>query len=144
MTTIPDLRQREVVLDEIEANDRPEASGARNRVPLLGRLARSWDLRVLLTYAVVALFANYPMWPGDPSRIATCACGGYEDLNQTAWFLAWTPFAIFHGHNPFVTNWINFPAGVDLAQNTGMQLLGLLTAPLTLTVSPVASENLLR
>jgi hypothetical protein len=65
-------------------------------------------------------------------------------LNQTIWFLAWTPYAILHGHNLFYTNWINYPHGVDLAQNTGIPLLGLLAAPLTLLVNPISSLNLLR
>jgi len=63
---------------------------------------------------------------------------------QTAWFLAWTPYALFHGLNVFMTTWINYPLGADLAQNTPIPLLGLITSPLTLAVSPVASENLLR
>jgi len=59
------------------------------------------------------------------------------------WYLAWTPHAIAHGQNLFATNWLNYPAGVNLAQNTSAPLLGLVTAPLTLTVSPIASLNLL-
>ena len=49
-----------------------------------------------------------------------------------------------HGKNLFSTTLLNYPNGVDLAQNTGMPLLGLLTAPLTLAVNPIASMNLLR
>lgn len=60
-----------------------------------------------------------------------------------AWFLAWTPYALLHLHNVFYTTWINYPAGVNLAQNTSSPLLGLLAAPVTLLVSPIASVNLL-
>ena len=81
--------------------------------------------------------ANYPAWPGDPSRIRA------GDLDQMVWYLAWTPHAIGHGQNLFATNWLNYPAGVNLAQNTSAPLLGLVTAPLTLAVSPLASLNLL-
>ncbi|MCU1489916.1 MAG: hypothetical protein JWM85_1321 [Acidimicrobiaceae bacterium] len=98
----------------------------------------------LLAYAAIGLIANGSTWPGDAARIADCACGGKEDPAQTAWFLAWTPYALFHGHNPWLTGWIDLPAGANLAQNTSMPLLGLITSPLTLLVSPVASENLLR
>ena len=110
----------------------------------LGPLRRHPAVAALLAYAVLGLLANYPAWPGDPSRIGTCACGGNEDPAQTVWFLAWLPYAILHGKNPFLTNLINVPFGANLAQNTGIPLLGLLTAPLTLAVSPVASQNLLR
>lgn len=108
------------------------------------RARGSSSLRALLAYAALGLVANFPVWPGDPARIAACACGGNKDAVQTAWFLAWTPYAILHSHNIFSSNWINYPSGVNLAQNTSMPLLGILTAPLTLAVSPVASENLLR
>ncbi|MCU1494325.1 MAG: hypothetical protein JWO62_2089 [Acidimicrobiaceae bacterium] len=107
-------------------------------------MAGSSSARVLLVYAALGLVAAFPIWPGDPSRIAACTCGGNKDPIQTAWFLAWTPYALLHGHNVFETTWINFPFGANLAQNTGVPLLGLLTSPLTLAVSPVASENLLR
>ena len=91
----------------------------------------------LACYAGIALFANYPDWPGDPNRIR----GG--DLDQMAWYLAWTPHALLHWQNLFATNWLNYPGGVNLAQNTSVPLLGLLAAPLTLTAGPVASLNLL-
>jgi hypothetical protein len=81
--------------------------------------------------------ANYPAWPGDPGRIRA------GDLDQMVWYLAWTPHAIGHAQNLFATNWLNYPAGVNLAQNTSAPLLGLVTAPLTLAVSPLASLNLL-
>jgi len=97
-----------------------------------------------LAYAAIALVANLPAWPGDPARIATCNCGGFKDPVQTAWFLAWTPYALLHGHNVFLTNWVNAPSGVNLAQNTSISLLALLATPITEFVSPVAAENALR
>ena len=112
--------------------------------PTTGQVQRTRQPRSTLTlsavfavYAGVALLANYPEWPGDPNRIR----GG--DLDQMVWYLAWTPHAIAHGQNLFATNWLNYPEGVNLAQNTSAPLLGLVTAPLTLTVSPIASLNLL-
>lgn len=112
--------------------------------------SRSWrarhatSARVLAVYAALGLLANLPTWPGDPGRLGACTCGGNKDPVQTAWFLAWTPYALLHGHSLFSSGVINAPFGVNLAQNTGITLLGLLTAPLTLLVSPIASENLLR
>ncbi|HUY07213.1 MAG TPA: hypothetical protein VMU99_08145 [Acidimicrobiales bacterium] len=92
-------------------------------------------------YAIIALVANFPVYPGDPSRLNTSTT---YDIAQSTWFLAYTPYAFAHGHSLFYTNIVNYPTGVNLAQNTGMPLLGLLTAPLTILVSPVASLNLLR
>ena len=53
-----------------------------------------------------------------------------------SWFLAWTPFALGHGLNPFFTNYIDFPLGVNLASNTSVPLLGFLAAPVTLALGP--------
>ncbi|MGB9112787.1 MAG: hypothetical protein WCF24_08690 [Acidimicrobiales bacterium] len=99
---------------------------------------------VFFAYAVVGLIANLPTYPWDPNRIATCACGGGKDPAQTVWFLAWTPFALLHGRNFYVTTWLNYPVGVNLAQNTIMPMLGLLTTPITLASNAIASENVLR
>lgn len=91
-------------------------------------------------YFVLSLFAYLPAWPGDPHRIVSCACG---DPVQQAWFIGWVPWAIFHGHNPFFTNWMEYPYGVNLAAHTEMPLLGLLTAPVTFAFGSVASFSLL-
>lgn len=94
----------------------------------------------VILFFFLGTFAYLPAWPGDPSRIVSCACG---DSVQQSWFLGWLPWALLHGHNPFFTNWFDFPSGVNLATNTEMPLLGLITAPLSLTAGPVASYGLL-
>jgi hypothetical protein len=97
-------------------------------------------IAVLIVYFGLALAAYFPTWPGDPHRLVLCACG---DSAQQSWFLLWTPWALIHGHNPLFTSWMDFPIGANLAQNTEMPLLGLLTAPLSLTGGSVASFGLL-
>jgi hypothetical protein len=92
---------------------------------------------VFVLYALAGIPAFLPGWPGDPSRL-TQACG-CQDSNLQAWFLQWTPFALLHGHNPFVTAWIEVPRGANLAVNTSTFLLGLLGAPLTLLAGGVAT-----
>jgi hypothetical protein len=94
----------------------------------------------VVSYAVLALFAYLPVWPAEASRVPWCAC---DDTADSIWFLRWTSFAILHGHNVLVSNWVDFPRGVNLAQNTSMPLLGLLATPLTLARGPVASFTFL-
>ena len=65
------------------------------------------------------------------------------DPQQFAWFLTWTPFALGHGLNPLLTDWIDHPAGVNLMWNTSVPLPALLAAPLTLTAGPVLAYNAL-
>jgi hypothetical protein len=59
------------------------------------------------------------------------------------WFVGWVPHALTHGLNPFWTDALNVPYGVNLAQNTAMPLLGLLAAPITLAFGPLVATNLL-
>ncbi|MCU1490075.1 MAG: hypothetical protein JWM85_1480 [Acidimicrobiaceae bacterium] len=103
---------------------------------------KPWRFAVfcVVVYAVLALFAYLPTWPGDPNRIIG-GVGG--DAVQDTWFLDWVPWAVLHSHNPFLTTRMYYPVGANLAINTEMPLLGLITAPLSFAVSPVASFNLL-
>jgi hypothetical protein len=65
------------------------------------------------------------------------------DYEQSVWFLAWIPHALAHGLNPFFSNAILAPTGVNLAQNTASPLLGLATVPLSPFLDPMARANLL-
>jgi len=112
-------------------------------MPSVGRRTQRRPARaatlVVLAYLALGLAAHWPVLPGDPSRIFyPCDCG---DVAQTVWFLAWVPHALLSGHNPFFTDAMNYPVGVNLAQNTATPLLGLLATPLTETLGPVASAN---
>jgi hypothetical protein len=63
------------------------------------------------------------------------------DPDLFAWWLTWTPWAVLHGQNPLVTNWLHYPLGVNGMWNTTVPLLGVLLAPVTLAAGPVASYN---
>ena len=95
------------------------------------------------TYVVIAVLAYWPVMPFDASKLPHVLGAGSGDPAQMSWFLAWTPFALGHGLNPFFTNYIDYPLGVNLASNTSVPLLGLLAAPVTLALGPIASFNLL-
>lgn len=73
----------------------------------------------------------------------TALCGGCADIALNSWFLAWTPFALLHGHDPLITTWVNYPHGANLMDNASIMLPGLLAAPVTLMFGPLASFNLL-
>ena len=94
-------------------------------------------------YVVLAVLAYWPTMPLDANNLPHPLGAGAGDPAQMSWFLAWTPFALGHGLNPFFTNYIDFPRGVNLASNTSVPLLGLLAAPVTFALGPVASFNLL-
>lgn len=91
-------------------------------------------------YALAACLAYWPIGPLDAHHVVGCAC---SDPVQEVWFLNWTSFALVHGLNPFFTNYMLAPRGADLGANTSMPLLGLIGTPITLTLGPVATYNLL-
>src|SRR5215469_14146942 len=91
-------------------------------------------------YFVLACLAYWPATPLDGSRLAGCACG---DPEQQTWFLAWTSYALTHGHSPFLTSYLHAPVGANLAIDTSMPLLGVLGMPVTLLAGPIATFNLL-
>ena len=59
------------------------------------------------------------------------------------WFFNWWRFAIAHGLNPFFTDWVWAPLGVNLAWTTFMPLLSILSIPLQLTVGEPATYNMM-
>jgi hypothetical protein len=71
----------------------------------------------------------------------TMQCGGCGDSGQEVWFLAWGAHALTHLTDPIRSNFINYPWGVDLADNTSMPLAGAIGTPITVLFGPVATFN---
>jgi hypothetical protein len=69
--------------------------------------------------------------------------GGAGDADEYAWFLAWVPFALGHGHNPLVSHYVAFPHGVNLMWNTSVLLPSFLVSPLTVIFGAAFSYNVL-
>jgi hypothetical protein len=94
---------------------------------------------VVVLYLAVAVAMTWDAWStGAASHMQAGA-----DQFTTVWFLRWLPFAVLHGHNPLYTDFGNYPFGVNLLNNTGVPLLGLAAAPVTLLFGPIATFNTL-
>lgn len=93
----------------------------------------------LLLYTVLAVAFLHDAWFSSPLALA----GGGGDAQQTVWFLTWTPWAISHGQNPFLTSHINTPDGVNLMWNALAPLAGLVLWPVTATAGPVAAYDVM-
>jgi hypothetical protein len=106
--------------------------------PSPGRLRRA--VGVSGSYGALAVFGMVRMWAGGPTRTVQMAGG---DLATYLWGLRWVPFAIAHGHSPFHTDLMNVPTGVNLLNNTGSMLLGVVASPVTLVFGPAVSFNAL-
>ena len=68
---------------------------------------------------------------------------GTPDQVQQIWFLEWARYALAHGHNPFYTQWQNYPVGLNLLGNTSMMALGVLFSPITSLFGPIVTWNVL-
>src|SRR5438067_8891482 len=92
---------------------RPEPRGRR----------RIWPTAlVVAAYSGLSAFPYWGFWTAGGTRIA----GKGGDLATGAWFLDWVCYALVHPHNPLVTDWGNYPYGVNGAVNLSMPLLGAL------------------
>jgi hypothetical protein len=96
---------------------------------------------VAVVYLGLSLLANRNAWSqGIAHSIQT---SGGNDVPEEVWFLAQTPWVMLHVHNPFVNNWLNAPAGINLMDNTTMPLLGIIGFPVTVLFGPIATFNVL-
>ncbi len=117
--------------------------------PVIGAAPTFWTSRriVAACLAVYVALAAAVFWPTTPWSSSTLPAGpygaGFGDPTQMTWFLEWVPYAIRHGLNMFGTNFLNYPYGADLGNSTLAPFLGVIAAPVTLTLGPVAAFNLL-
>ncbi len=93
---------------------------------------------VLLVYVAIAFGIFASAWR-DPFHRNLGFAG---DPSQFMWFLAWVPYAITHGLNPFFSNFADYPAGANLLWNTSIPLVALIFWPVTVALGPVAAYNL--
>lgn len=101
-----------------------------------GGWARAWPF---LCAAALYLAISLVAWWHLLAQVGSALPAGSADPGQEVWFLAWVPHALGSGTNPFFSHAIFFRQGVNLLDNTSMELLGLLLAPVTVTAGPVAS-----
>ncbi|HTT89654.1 MAG TPA: hypothetical protein VMF65_08855 [Acidimicrobiales bacterium] len=102
--------------------------------------------RTGITAAVAAMYlvAAYSMYgrlqPLDRAHLPTCACG---DIVNQVWFLAFALHMLEHGQYSLWTNLLNYPGGINAADNASFPLLGLAVSPVTAWLGPVAAFALL-
>jgi hypothetical protein len=109
-------------------------------LPFWHRRAVHVALGALGIYVALACLIFWPIGPFDASRLPDHMLG---DPDEMTWFLAWTPWALLHGHSFLFTHALDSPQGVNLANNTSVPFLGLLAAPITFAFGPIAAINVL-
>ena len=120
--------------------DPPRAGGdpkTRRRVdwPVVGLHAA-----LIAGMLLLAVLMWWRVWvTGHPTSTITCQCG---DSSEEIWYLAWTPWAISHLHNPFLSNAIFAgQGGANMLVNTTWIAFAALFAPITWLFGPIATFN---
>jgi hypothetical protein len=116
----------------------PAAEAGRRRRPLAGGPATpaGWDRVALLLSLAGAFWLTSGLW-SDPGRRALRVNASDQALFE--WLLSYAANAVTRGHNPLWTDLLNAPVGVNLAVNTSITVLGVLLAPVTLTLGAPAA-----
>lgn len=96
--------------------------------------------RVDLLVAVIAIAGAWWVTSGlwlDPFGRAITVNSSDQALFE--WLLAYGAHALTHGQNPFFTDLLNVPDGVNLAVNTSVTVYAIVVAPLTYLVGAPAT-----
>ncbi len=144
MTTIAERGAR----TELVAPDRhPTRPGPDEQDAAPGRSRRRWRpvAGCLAAYGALAVLAFLPVGPLDTRHLPIAGSGNPagNDPFQMTWFLSYVPYALTHGLSIFNTNYLDYPSGINLANNTSVPLLGILGWPITATLGPIATFNFL-
>jgi hypothetical protein len=126
--------------EERVGDERRLAFAAHPKAAIAAAVVRRPRLAALLIYLgfSVLLFGR-----AAAPHFTTIYIGRGIDQAFFIWCLVWWPYAIAHHLNPFVTRLIFAPAGFNLTWSTSIPLLSLLALPLTASIGPITTFNLL-
>src|SRR5260221_2580737 len=68
----------------------------------------------LLAYSALAVLLFHSAW----SAPSTVTVGTHGDPDTTVWYWAWIQHALSHGDNPTLTDYLNYPDGVNVTWQT--------------------------
>ena len=97
------------------------------------------DAAIVALFMILAVACYWNAWSKGLSTMAQPAA----DIFDSMWCLTWLPHSVAHGHNPFFSDFANYPPGINVLANTSVLALGLIGSPITLLAGPVAAYNVL-
>ena len=92
-----------------------------------------------VAYLLIAVVYFRAAWQDPTGRLI----GGGNDPMQTMWTLGWPLHALAMGHNPWLTDYLAYPDGVNLMWTPTPLAPGLLLSPITMAWGPIVSYNVL-
>jgi hypothetical protein len=105
--------------------------------------SRSLDRQALGAFLLYLSLSFLFFGRGLVGHFSTAYIGRGPDSPQLIWFLGWWTYAITHHLNPFVTHLLFAPVGVNLAWATIVPLAAWLAFPITWSLGPIVSYNVL-
>jgi hypothetical protein len=91
-----------------------------------------------IAYLGLSFVAWGHLWLGAGGPAARLPVGS-ADVAQDVWWLAWLPHALGQGTNPFFTDAMFWPHGVNVVANPSILLVALVLSPITVTAGPVVA-----
>jgi hypothetical protein len=98
----------------------------------------NWSAALLYLFLFEVFFGR-----GLIGRVSTFYIGRGTDPPQTMWFFKWWLLSLSHQLNPFVTDLVWAPLGINLAWTAFVPLMGAISIPLQLTVGEPATYNVI-
>ena len=91
----------------------------------------------LLAYTALAVLLFHEAW-ADPRHLTV---GGHGDPEATIWYYAWIQHALSHGNNPMLSDFLNYPDGINLAWQTSQPLAAVASWPVALAAGPYVAYD---
>ncbi|MFC4064087.1 DUF2079 domain-containing protein [Actinoplanes subglobosus] len=117
----------ETDLTTASTDDEPAAPGPRRRVPWLAHLTMA------LVSLSAAVYVTQGLWAATDRNVVA---DNVSDQGQFEWMLSYGVYLLQHLSNPFFTDLLNSPQGVNLAMNTSSTFYAVVFAPLTHFAGP--------
>jgi hypothetical protein len=96
-------------------------------------------LALIVVYLAAGIAATWP----NASYLTGHQLPAVRDISGYVWYLWWTAHQVAHLGNPWFTDHMAAPVGIQLGFTTTMPLAGLIMTPVTLVFGPSASFSLL-
>jgi len=100
-------------------------------------------MRPLLIFSLYLAISLIYFGRGLPGHFGDYYVGRETDHGVHMWFFNWWRFSLSHGLNPFLTDWVWAPLGINLAWTTCVPLPSLISIPLQVTVGEPATYNII-
>ncbi len=97
---------------------------------------------LLLAFLVYLILSLIYFGPSSINKLNSYIFNNSSDPQQFIWYYGWWPYAITHHLNPFISKYVWFPKGYNVAWSTSIPTLSLLMLPVTLFGNAILSYNL--